>query len=285
MVLERLVNLGELRKPSLLLAYSSFITLVSISLAFLLFPRNTGLVSLFFITISFLPIVSGLLRKCERELKRNEFKYKDILKFYFLFFLGVTTTYFILFIILPENVLSLVFHDQIETTKVISGEIGDALLVVNARIAECHGATSSRDIFLFILQNNLKVLYTCILLSLLFSTGALFIISWNSSVIATAIGIIARSNIYEFAQAHALEKLASYFAFYSISLAGLMIHGFFELSAYFLGGVAGGILSVATVNKDYTPEIAKRVLLLIIVASLLILLGAFIEVYITPLAI
>ncbi len=285
MVLEHLINLGELKKPYLLFIYASLITIVSVSLAFLIFPKNTGLVSLFFITIAFLPITSGLLRKCEREIKQNKFEYGSILKFYFIFFLGITTTFFTLFVTLPKDVIFLIFYEQIETTKVISGEVGDAFLVVNAEIAKCYGATSAKDIFLFILQNNLKVLYTCILLSLLFSTGAIFIISWNSSVVAAAIGMIARSSIYEFARMHAFEKLASYFAIYSISIASLMIHGFFELSAYFIGGVAGGILSVATVNRDYAPEIAKRVLLLILVASILILLGAFIEVYITPLTI
>ena len=65
-----------------------------------------------------------------------------------------------------------------------------------------------------------------------------------------------------------------------------MTHGFFEILAYFIGGLAGGIISVAIINHDVrSPKfriILKDSFDLILIAIAILIIAAFIEVFITP---
>ena len=65
-----------------------------------------------------------------------------------------------------------------------------------------------------------------------------------------------------------------------------MTHGIFEILAYFMGGLAGGIISVAVIRHEVGTPVFKRVLLdsidLILLAIGVLIVAAFIEVYITP---
>ena len=65
-----------------------------------------------------------------------------------------------------------------------------------------------------------------------------------------------------------------------------MAHGFCEMLAYFIGGIADGIISVAVNKHDFESETFKNVLKdsldLIILAILILIIAALIEVFITP---
>jgi uncharacterized membrane protein SpoIIM required for sporulation len=80
--------------------------------------------------------------------------------------------------------------------------------------------------------------------------------------------------------------VAAYFQAGGISALRYLIHGVPEISAYFLGAVAGGIISAAVVRSDYRDpkfyEIVLDSIDLIAFASLLLIIGALIEVGITP---
>jgi uncharacterized membrane protein SpoIIM required for sporulation len=105
------------------------------------------------------------------------------------------------------------------------------------------------------------------LLSFLFGTGATFILSWNASILGIFLANYARQGLY-----HTLL----------ITGSGILPHATVEIVAYFLAGIAGGILSVGMVReKFWSPEfklMLKDSLLLLSIAVLAVVVGAFIEV-------
>jgi uncharacterized membrane protein SpoIIM required for sporulation len=65
-----------------------------------------------------------------------------------------------------------------------------------------------------------------------------------------------------------------------------MIHGIPEIMAYFYGGLAGGIISVAVIRHHYTSKkfltIVEDSADLVMLSIFLLVVGALLEVYITP---
>ena len=106
--------------------------------------------------------------------------------------------------------------------------------------------------------------------SLIFGAGAIFILAWNASVIAAAIGIFSKSS---------LSNLP-------LGIIRYMIHGIPEIGSYFTGALAGGIISIAIIKHDLKSEkfwiILQDSLNLIILAVVLLIIAALIEVFITP---
>jgi uncharacterized membrane protein SpoIIM required for sporulation len=121
-----------------------------------------------------------------------------------------------------------------------------------------------------IFANNIKVLIFTIVFSLAFGAGAIFVLAWNASVIASAVGIFSENSILKM----------------PLGIARYMIHGIPEIAAYFVGALAGGIISVAVIRRDLQGErmwkILQDSLFLIIVAVVILVVAALMEVFITP---
>lgn len=149
----------------------------------------------------------------------------------------------------PSNYNSCISHNGV----VVTGDVAGDGAVLN------------------IFSNNIVVLIFTILFSLAFGAGAIFILVWNASVIAAAIGIFAKGSL----------------ANLPMGLLRYMIHGIPEIVAYFIGALAGGIISVAVIRKDLRGEntwkILQDSLILIIIGIVILIASAFIEVYFTPL--
>ena len=142
------------------------------------------------------------------------------------------------------------------------------------------------NIFSRIFFNNLKVLAFSILFSLVYGAGAIFILAWNSTVIGAAIGNFIRSNVSSYTSSLGLLQAGNYFHVVSIGLLKYSIHGIPEIAAYFYGGLAGGILSVAIIRKHFKtnkfPAIMVDFSELILIAIGFLVAAAFLEVYVTP---
>ena len=125
-----------------------------------------------------------------------------------------------------------------------------------------------------------------ILFAFVYGAGAIFILTWNASVIGAAMGNFIRSNLSQYADLLGFEKFASYFNVVSIGLLRYIIHGIPEILAYFYGGLAGGIISVAIIKKHYKDEKFSHVLFdiseLLIISIAFLLIAAFLEVFVTP---
>jgi len=133
----------------------------------------------------------------------------------------------------------------------------------------------------------LKVLSFAILFAFIYGAGAIFILTWNATVVGTAIGNFIRSGLGNYATSIGLVKVGNYFQVISIGLLKYLLHGIPEILAYFYGGLAGGIISVAIIRHHYTSKKFSNILFdtseLVIIAIAFLLVAAFLEVYITPL--
>ncbi len=133
--------------------------------------------------------------------------------------------------------------------------------------------TGGASMALSIFANNVSVLIFVLLFSLALGAGAIFILVWNASVIAAAIGMFAKSEISGL----------------PLGILRYMIHGLPEIAAYFIAALGGGIVSVAVIRRDMDHErkwnILQDAIVLIVIALIILLISAVIEVYFTPMII
>jgi len=206
----------------------------------------------------------------DRMLVKNHF---SALGLFMYLFLGFVVALALWYVFLPSDVVYDLFSSQIST---IEG--------INNRPT---GSVTSWNFLSVIVTNNLKVLTFCILFSFFYGAGALFILAWNASVISTAMGTFVRNGLSEYIGVIGFAKVAAYFQIFSLALLRYMTHGIFEILAYFIGGLAGGLISIAMLNHKFQGEhfklIIKDAVDLIILAILITLMAGLVEVFITPL--
>jgi len=167
------------------------------------------------------------------------------------------------------------FKAQIETFCLINRPSSfdncvDQYGIKDSFVKTTAAVTSTERLFL-IFTNNIYVSIFTLVFSLLFGAGVIFILAWNATVISAAIGIFAKSQI------NALP----------IGIARYMFHGLFEIAAYFIIAIAGGLISIAVirheVGTDKFWEVLHDSFNLIIVALIVLFLAAILEVFVTPL--
>ncbi len=280
MVLESFLNpLKAEKKPWELFFLGFLYASVALFLSLWIFSEQAGLVTVFFIVMAALPLFYHTMRY---EEKKDMFyssesrllkEHGKAIYFFIIFFIGITFAMSFWYVFLPAERAEAIFHIQIQTiNKINSSATGN--FMADLRILN--------KIFL----NNVKVMIFSIIFSFLYGSGAIFILTWNSSVISAAIGNFFRTNIAEYAQALGLQKMAGYFHIVSLSLLRYSIHGIPEILAYFVAGLAGGILSVAIMKKDYKSSSFETILIdfsyLVIISVAILLLASFLEVFVTP---
>lgn len=191
-----------------------------------------------------------------------------IYAFMWLFF-GFIIAFSFWYIILQDQNL---FNAQIETYCMINapGTIEDCVQKYNFGSASPTGAATKEARFLSIISNNIYVMIFTLIFSLIFGAGAIFILAWNASVIATAIGVFTQYNVNEI----------------PIGLARYMIHGFPEIAAYFVTALAGGIFGVDIMRNGFANlkslRVVENVFILLSIAILLIVFAGVVEIYLTP---
>ncbi len=245
-----------------------FYATIALFLSRWIFQEYAGLVMVFFTVIACVPLMYGTIKMEEQkdlEIKKESKLLKEhwrALSFFTFLFLGITLAFSFWFIVLPTPISEQTFAIQSDTIANIN-----------------NGVTSNATQFGYftrIVMNNIKVLIFAILFSFLYGAGSIFILTWNGSVIAAAIG--------KFFQVGAASSGLAYMA--PMALARYLIHGIPEILSYFVAGLAGGIISVAIINHDFASEKFQRILVdstdLLLIAFGLILFAGFLEAYITP---
>ncbi len=65
-----------------------------------------------------------------------------------------------------------------------------------------------------------------------------------------------------------------------------MLHGFPEITAYFITTLAGGMFGVGLIKHGFKSKkflkVLQNVILLLFISIIILIIAAFIEVYITP---
>lgn len=164
------------------------------------------------------------------------------------------------------------FKAQIETYCVINrpSNFNECVAQYGVKAGKITAEVTAVQKIFMIFANNIYVLLFTLVFSLIFGAGAIFVLAWNASVIAAAVGIFAKSNL----------------ANLPLGIARYMIHGIPEIGAYFIAALAGGIVSMAIVKHEIRGEkfwnILQDSLNLVILAVVILFIAALIEVFITP---
>ncbi|MAF34940.1 hypothetical protein CMO91_03790 [Candidatus Woesearchaeota archaeon] len=280
MVLESLTNPFKAeQKPWGLFGIGFLYAAIAVFASLWIFREQASMVMVFFAVIAGLPLFYHTMQVEEKKdlklLKEMQMlrEHAKALRFFILFFCGVTVAFTAAYVILPAETTSALFSAQ-ETT----------IVTVNQKVT---GNMFSLDILSKIFLNNIKVMVFSLLFSFLYGTGALFILMWNASVLAAAAGNFFRSHLAEYAASSGFAQVGAYFAVSSFTVLRYAIHGIPEILGYFVAGLAGGILSVSIMRKDYQNHEFERVLLdvsdLVVLAALILFAAAILEVYVTPL--
>jgi uncharacterized membrane protein SpoIIM required for sporulation len=282
MVLESILNPFRAEQhPRRLFALGVLYVSIAIFLSLWIFRTYSSMVFVFLATIVSLPLIFNTMTyEEEKDMQDLEEKFllkehaKALSSFMYLF-LGLTVGAAIWYVFLPANTIQIAFEAQSATISTINGRITGLL-----------SGHEQMLVFTHIFLNNVKVLVFCILFSFLYGAGAMFILSWNASVIAVAIGNFIRTQLASLSGAVGMTFVVGYFQVISIGLLKYVIHGVPEVLAYFVAALAGGIISVAVIKHDFGTRKFEHVLLdsadLLLLSIFILFIAGLLEVYVTP---
>lgn len=280
MVLESLITPSAAEKhPSRMILLGFVYATIGLFLALMVFKTYASMVMVFLATMAAIPFMYQIINmEEEKDLQAEEEVWllkehgKALMAFIWLF-IGMTIAFALFYIVLSPDTVSIAFKSQSDTIMAINPATGNAS-------AEF---TSFTRIFL----NNVRVLVFCILFSFLYGSGAIFILTWNASVIGTAMGNIVRQGLAEAAAEVGALNVSHYFSIIGYGLFKYSIHGIPEILAYFVAGLAGGIISIAAIRHDFGTRKFEHILLdsadLLLLALALTFIAGVLEVWVTPL--
>jgi uncharacterized membrane protein SpoIIM required for sporulation len=272
---------GE-RKPWKLFIIGLVYSILSFFLVNLIFSKDvvlsrySGLLVVMFAVLFSIIFFYYSLRLDEKEniREKNEEKaLKDDWKILIMFlwlFLGLTIGFSLCQIVFPHVVN---FNAQLETYCVINKPLQYSDCLDSYKLTDAINTIDAvpRGSFLPILVNNIYVLIFILIFSLIFGAGAIFIITWNASIISTVISLSVTN----------LKGIP-------FSLFRFLVHGLPEMAAYFLVAMAGGMASIALssffrkkISSEKLLKIIRRSSYLIILSILVLVIAALIEVYIS----
>ncbi|MBI4895159.1 MAG: stage II sporulation protein M [Candidatus Aenigmarchaeota archaeon] len=267
MVLEAILNPKKAEdKPWLVFFIAVILSFLAIYISWVLFPSQASILSVAFVTIFFVPFFQRLFRFEEKKDElavRKHMKHDSIFKrhqkalyVYGAFFIGVILVYSAVFTFIPS--MRDVFSLQLEWFK--GSFTGQAVEAGN---------------FARYFVNNTQVMLIFFILSIVFGAGAVFILSWNASVIAVYLGIVVNKFI------PALGVSTAYVYGFTIGAGSIIFHAIPEIGGYFFAGIAGGVLSIALLREKFMSkefkEAGKDAMVWFVLAEVLIIIGALIE--------
>jgi len=273
MVLETLIGAKAAeREPWRVLFLGFLYGSIAIVLSLIIFRSEASMVMVFLTVLASVPLVYNTIRLEEQKVIKKRVLIKEhgrALSVFMFLFIGFLVAFVVFYVFMPLNLVQPIFDTQIKTIETI-----------NAQISGIQGGAVDQSNFFFkILSNNLKVLFFCIFFSFFYGAGAIFILTWNASVISAAIGNTIRNNLGDVLGMH-------YFTAFSFGVMKYMTHGIFEIVAYFMGGLAGGIISVAVIRHEVQTDKFKKIIKdsfdLVFLSLLVLVIAGLVEVYITP---
>ncbi len=280
MVLENLLTPFQAEQTPSKTVFLGFIyATVAVFLSYTVFRSNASMTMVFLATMAALPLIYQLTQvEEEKDLEGYEEswllkEHGKALKSMLWMFVGMTIAFMLAYSFLPAEMSSALFSAQRETITSING-------AATGEIAHDMGT------FTRIFLNNVRVLVFCILFSFLYGAGAVFVLAWNASVIGTAMGNIVKSGVDKLVDISGVAIAGGHAQILGYALLRYAIHGVPEILAYFVAGLAGGIISIAVVKHDMGTHKFEHVLLdsadLILLSLLICFLAGILEVWVTP---
>jgi uncharacterized membrane protein SpoIIM required for sporulation len=239
--------------------------------------KFSGMIVVIFCVMFSLPFMIYIIKKEEKQDEKIESvlgvwkTHKGAIYALMWLFLGFIVAFSFWYLVLNEPSL---LNAQIETYCMINspGNIeGCVSQYAQGEIISPTGHITKGGRFLSILENNIYVMIFTLIFSLIFGAGAIFILAWNATVIASAIGVFT---------SYQISKIP-------LGVARYMIHGFPEIASYFITALAGGILGIGFIRHGITDKrflhVLENVGILLLFAGIILVFAGLIEVYITPL--
>ncbi len=269
MVLESILNPKNAEDKPWHIFFIAFIyTFIGVFFAHQLFPSQSSTLAVAIITILFIPFFENLFELEEEKddeaakngKKTNIFsRHKQAISVFSSFFMGILVAMTFIFIFLPTvNVFTL----QAQTIEGFSGRItGDVV---------------DQGDFMRFFVNNTGVMILIFVMSLMLGAGAIFVLVWNASVIAVYVGLVVKS-----LASNGLSLTTAYLYGVPVGLGSIALHGIPEIAAYFVAGIAGGILGIGVIREKLNSKefhfIFKDSLIFLAIAEALIVVAAIIE--------
>lgn len=284
-MLEMLINPRKAeRHPWELFFVGIFYASLSLLLVHWIFAKDavlsqySGILVVTFTVMFSMPFIYYTIRLEEKKINSDEGtfallkEHKKALYTFMWLFLGFVVAFSFWYIVLSSSSQS--FKAQVETYCLINRPTNFQDCVEQYGVKKPSfstvGSITAKDRLFLIFTNNIYVLIFTLIFSLIFGAGVIFILAWNATVIAAAVGIFTKSD---------LSALP-------FGIARYMIHGIPEIASYFIVALAGGMISVAVIKHEIGTEkfwdVLHDSLNLIILAVIVLALAALIEVYITP---
>jgi len=280
-MLEAIINPKEAEKGPWKMFFIGLVyASISILLVHWLFPNDplaNGMTVVAFCVMFSLPFMYYAIKNEEKQDEeveglRHVWKvHGDAIYGFMWLFLGFVIAFAFWHIALGnQNLLNF----QIETYCQINspGDIDKCVeaYTIQGKATDFTGHASKSARFFSILENNIFVMIFTLIFSLIFGAGAIFILIWNASVIAAAIGIFTQYQLADL----------------PLGVARYMIHGFPEIAAYFITALAGGIFGVGILRNGIKDKkfihVLENVIILLFIAIIVLIIAAAMEVYLTP---
>ncbi|PIN80059.1 hypothetical protein COV11_04730 [Candidatus Woesearchaeota archaeon CG10_big_fil_rev_8_21_14_0_10_30_7] len=283
MVLESLMNPFQAEKHPLgILALGAIYATIGLFLALWVFENQAGIVMVFLTVLACVPLFYQTMIFEEKKTLKSKSEWRLIKEhgraflFFIMLFIGATMAFTFWYTVLPSESVEKVFNVQMDTINNINSDVSGNFV----------GTPFQQKLFGQIVLNNIKVMIFSLFFSLLYGAGAIFILVWNASVISAAFGNFIRTYVSYLLNIMQLPTLSAYTKVVSLSVLRYSLHGIPEVLAYFVAGLAGGILSVAIIRKEFNYKKFEKIMLdftnLVFLALLIVLISGVIEVYITP---
>jgi len=281
MVLESLIfPLKAEKRPWEMFFIGFLYSTVAVFLSLWIFEKQASFIMVFLTVMACIPIMYNTMKleeskemKIEDEGKLLREHAKAIAFFMFLFF-GIAISTVVWYVFLPPDTVSFLFQKQVQTITDINNQISGSL-------------TGSIALFIKILFNNVKVMVFCLIFSFIYGAGAIFILTWNATVIGAAMGSFIRSHLSMYATTIGVTRIANYFQAASLGVLRYSIHGIPEILGYVYAGLVGGLVSMAIIKHDINSKNLMNLLVdtsdLLLLSLAFLILGAVLEVYVTPL--
>jgi len=255
MVLESILSpIKAETHPKILFFHGMVYASLALFLSIWIFESHASLVMVFLTSMAAIPLIYSII-KVEEKKDLSDLNEKNLLKehakalkVFIYYFLGATIAYAFWYVVLPSNMLNALFNVQTST-------------IAGIRSSVTGNAYSLTQIFFDILSNNLKVLIFCVLFSFIYGIGAVFILTWNASVIGVAIGDTIRSGLLQIGDGLKLTTSHHYASVISYGLLRYSLHGILEILAYFVAGLAGGIVSTAVIRHDFGTKKYEKIIM------------------------
>jgi uncharacterized membrane protein SpoIIM required for sporulation len=269
MVLEGLISPIKAEKnPWELFFIGILYSSIALVMSLVLFQDYASIIMVFFTVAASIPLVYWTLKLEEKKdlwIHEEKILIKEhgkALAFLTFLFLGFVFSFTIWYLFLPATTSAKLFEVQTNTiTEINNPMTGNAINIASTLTK--------------ILINNMKVLLFCLIFAFFYGFGSLFILTWNASIIGVAIGDLVKTTI------------GSYISVLPFAMVKYLIHGVPEMFAYFMAGLAGGIISIAVIRHDYKSGRFAHILLdsadMVFGAVVLLIIAALLEVFVSPL--